>query len=148
MNARVIKLLVFAIVVIVCVPIVLNFLPSPLTLEKIVNEFGKLGYQMENLTFVEPPLNESVRQVSFYIGGAWVNIYQYDDEGKIAKYAEMYKKDPGTAIVEAWGLAQALGSAPSKNKPERVARKGKFLLTVQGDDTVLLNEIVRTFNNL
>lgn len=148
MNLKVIKLLVFVLAVVICLPVVLNFLPSPLTLEKIIDEFGKVGYQIENLTFVEPPLNESVRQVSFYIGSAWVNIYQYDDEGKIAKYAEMYKKDPGTAIVEAWGLAQALGSAPSKNKPERVARKGKFLLVVQGDDTVLLNEIIRTFSSL
>ena len=60
----------------------------------------------------------------------------------------MYKKDPGTAIVEAWGLAQALGAAPSKNKPERVARRKKFLLVVQGEDVNLLNEIVKFFESL
>ncbi len=145
---KVVKALVFLGVIIFLGPIILSLLPASLTMEGIVDKFSKSGFQVESLTFVDPPTNESVRQVSFYIQGAWVNIYEYDNEGAIAKYAEMYKKDPGTAIVEAWGLAQALGAAPSKNKPERVARKKKFLLVVQGEDTALLNEIVTFFENL
>ncbi len=146
--SKIVKIVVVFGILIFLGPIILNFLPAPLSLEGIVAEFNKRGFQVENLTFVEPPANEAVRQVSFYVRGALVNIYQYDNEGAIAKYAEMYKKDPGTAIVEAWGLAQALGAAPSKNKPERVARRKKFLLVVQGEDTTLLNEIVKVFESL
>ncbi|MCX8065068.1 MAG: hypothetical protein N3G21_07840 [Candidatus Hydrogenedentes bacterium] len=148
MNSNIVKVIIFIFIVVFIAPLVLRFLPAPLTLEKIIDELGKAGYRMENLTFADSPANESIRQVSFYIRDAWVNIYEYDDEGKIAKYAEMYKKDPGTILVETWGLAQALGSAPSKNKPERVARKKNFLLVVQGEDTTLLNRIVEVFNRL
>jgi len=82
------------------------------------------------------------------VNGARVDIYQYDDEGRIVRNLEYRKKDAGTAIVETWNLAQSLGAAPSKNRPESSGRNGMFLIIATGDDQALLNEIVRIFKSL
>ncbi len=147
-SAKIVKIFLFLGVLIIGVPIIMQFLPAPLNMERIIEGFKKSDLGIVEVQIMNSPTNESVAQISFMVGGALVNIYQYDNEGTIARYAEMYKKDPGTAIVEAWGLAQSLGAAPSKNKPERVARRRMFLLVTQGEDTVLLDRIVKIFTSL
>ncbi len=146
--AKIIKILIVLFILIIAGPFLFQYLPVPLTMERIEEGFRKSDLGVTNIQVVNPPTNEAVAQISFMVGDALVNIYQYDNEGAIARYAEMYKKDPGTAIVEAWGLAQSLGAAPSKNKPERVARRKMFLLVVQGDDTTLLDRVVKVFSKL
>lgn len=146
--ARIVKIVIILGILIIGVPILIQFLPEPLSMERVEEGFKKSDLGIADIQVVNPPTNESIAQISFMVGGALVNIYQYDNEGTIARYAEMYKKDPGTAIVEAWGLAQSLGAAPSKNKPERVARRKMFLLVVQGEDTALLDRIVKIFSSL
>ncbi len=146
--AKIIKILIVLFILIIAGPFLFQYLPVPLTMERIEEGFRKSDLGVTNIQVVNPPTNEAVAQISFMVGDALVNIYQYDNEGAIARYAEMYKKDPGTAIVEAWGLAQSLGAAPSKNKRERVARRKMFLLVVQGDDTTLLDRVVKVFSKL
>ncbi len=147
-SSKIIKVLIILGALIIGVPILIQFLPEPLSMERISEGFQKSDLGVVDVQIVNPPINEAVAQISFTVGGALVNVYQYDNEGTIARYAEMYKKDPGTAIVEAWGLAQSLGAAPSKNKPERVARRKMFLLVVQGEDTALLDRVVKIFLSL
>ncbi len=147
-SAKIIKILIILGILIIGVPILIQFLPEPLSMERITESFKKSDLGVIDVHIVNPPMNEAIAQISFVVGGALVNVYQYDNEGTIARYAEMYKKDAGTAIVEAWGLAQSLGAAPSKNKPERVARRKMFLLVVQGEDTALLDRVVKIFLSL
>lgn len=147
-SVKVIKILVILVALIIGVPILIQFLPEPLSMERITEGFRKSALGVSDVQIINPPTNEAVAQISFTVGGALVNVYRYDNEGTIARYAEMYKKDPGTAIVETWGLAQSLGAAPSRNKPERVARRKMFLLVVQGEDTGLLDHVVKIFLSL
>ncbi len=146
--AKIVKICIVLGILIIGVPILIQFLPAPLSMERIIEGFKKSDLGVVEIQVVSPPTNEAIAQISFRVGDALVNIYQYDNEGTIARYAEMYKKDPGTAIVEAWGLAQSLGAAPSKNKPERVARRKMFLLVTQGEDKSLLEHIVKIFTTL
>ena len=146
--AKIIKILLVLGVIVIGIPILLQLLPEPLNMERIIEGLKKSDLGITEIRNVEPPTNESVAQIHFEVNGAFADIYQYDDEGKIARYAEMYKQDPGTAIVEAWGLAQSLGAAPSKNKPQRISRRRMYLLVVQGDDTALLDNIVKIFSEL
>lgn len=147
-TGKVIKVIIVVGIIVIGIPILIQYLPAPLTMDSIVDRLKKSELGITDIQIINPPTNESIAQISFTVDGAIANIYQYDNEGTIARYAEMYKKDPGTAIVEAWGLAQALGSAPPKNKPERVARRKMFLLVVQGEDVALLDRIVQVFMNL
>lgn len=147
-REKLIKLLILLLGLIIIGPVALQFLPNPLTMDRIVEGLKKSDLGIVDISPVEPPTQESIAQISFRGENFYGSIYQYDNEGAIAKYAEMYKKDPGTAIVEAWGLAQSLGAAPSKNKPERVARRKMFLLVVQGDDKAVLDKVVTVFNSL
>ncbi|HOV33491.1 MAG TPA: hypothetical protein PLX23_09025 [Candidatus Hydrogenedens sp.] len=146
--AKIIKILLVLGVIVIGGPILLQFLPEPLSMERIIEGLKKSDLGVTEIQSVEPPTNESIAQIRLVVNGATADIYQYDDEGKIARYAEMYKQDPGTAIVEAWGLAQSLGAAPSKNKPERIARRRMYLLVVQGEDITLLDHIVKVFSEL
>lgn len=146
--AKIIKILLVLGVIVIGIPILLQLLPEPLNMERIIEGLKKSDLGITEIRNVEPPTNESVAQIHFEVNGAFADIYQYDDEGKIARYAEMYKQDPGTAIVEAWGLAQSLGAAPSKNKPQRISQRRMYLLVVQGDDTALLDHIVKIFSEL
>ncbi len=146
--AKIVKIFLVLGIVVIGGPILLQFLPEPLSMERIIDGLKKSDLGITEIQKVEPPTNESIAQIRFVVNGAFADIYQYDDEGKIARYAEMYKQDPGTAIVEAWGLAQSLGAAPSKNKPQRVARRKMYLLVVQGEDTALLDRIVKVFSEL
>lgn len=146
--AKIVKILIVLGILIIGVPIIMQFLPAPMSMERIIDGFKKSDLGVVEIQIVSPPTNEAIAQISFMVGNALVNVYQYDNEGTIARYAEMYKKDPGTAIVEAWGLAQSLGAAPSKNKPERVARRKMFLLVAQGEDISLLEHIIKIFTSL
>lgn len=146
--AKMVKIFIVLGILIIGVPILIQFLPAPLSMDRIIEGFKKSDLGVIEIQIVNPPTNEAIAQISFKVGDALVNVYQYDNEGTISRYAEMYKKDPGTAIVEAWGLAQSLGAAPSKNKPERVARRKMFLLVTQGEDKSLLERIVNVFTNL
>ncbi|HOK08533.1 MAG TPA: hypothetical protein PLT82_01565 [Candidatus Hydrogenedens sp.] len=146
--SKIVKILIVLILLVIGGPILIQFLPSPLTMERIADGLKKSDLGIYEIRNVEPPTCESIAQIQFTVNGAIGNVYQYDNEGTIARYAEMYKKDPGTAIVEAWGLAQSLGAAPPRNKPEKVARRRMFLLVVQGDDPNLLERIVKIFQSI
>jgi len=147
MNSPIVKVFAAVIVLVLLVPIIQAVWPKPATFERARQAFVAAGMDVTGYREVAPGL-EAVAQVSMTIGSATVDIYQYGDEGKIVQNLEYQKKDAGTAIVEAWGLADALGAAKPKEIPQRTARKGMLMLITTGEDTALLGRIRDTFRDM
>ncbi len=147
MNSPLVKVFTALVVILLLVPVVPHLLPKPKTFARAKAAFEKAGLDIADYREVTPGL-EAVAQVSMTIGDASVDIYQYGDEGKIVRNLEYQKKDAGTAIVEAWGLADALGAAKPKEVPQRTARKGMLMLIATGEDTALLDRIRDAFRGM
>lgn len=146
MNASgVKKTIIVAVILIALLPALPMIVPKPLTFDRITTAIRDAGLPIEGYTEVLPPGLESIAQVSLYVEDVRVDIYQYDDEGKIARNLEYQRPDPGTAVVEAWGLAQSLGAAAPRNLPTLAARRGKFMIVATGEDKALLQRIINIF---
>ncbi len=146
MNASgVKKAIIVAVILIALLPVLPMIIPKPMTFDRITTAIRDAGLPIEGYTEPVTPGLESIAQVSLYVAGVRVDIYQYDDEGKIARHLEYQRPDPGTAVVEAWGLAQSLGAAPSRNLPTLAARRGKFMIVATGEDKALLQRIIDIF---
>lgn len=141
------KLLVVVVIAVLALPFLPKLLPKPLTFDQMKTGFAAAGLNVEQFQETSPTL-ESTAEASATINGATINIYQYGDEGKIVKNLEYQKNDPGSAMVEAWGLAQSLGAAPNRNKPRRSGRNGLFMIVAIGDDKEMLKRIVDAFEDL
>jgi len=142
------KVVVAIVVVILLLPVIAALWPKPLTFERIRDGFEGKGLVVEQYTPVEPPALQAVEQVYMNVAGARVDVYRYDDRGKIAKQLEYQKPDAGTVIVESWNLAQSLGAAQPKKIPTAVGRNGMFMLVVMGDSQELCNRILRAFKEV
>lgn len=145
---QILKYFLIAVVVIAILPFAVRLLPEAVTFDRALAAFKAAGMDVQDYRVAEHPGMESVAQADMRIDGAWVNLYEYDDEGVIVRNLEYRKKDAGTAIVETWNLAQTLGAAPSVNKPERSARNGMFMIVATGEDEALLKKIVTIFADL
>lgn len=152
MDPKILKIIITVVILLVAVPVLLpiiqGLLPEPIAFERAVAGFQAAGLPLSEHSVVAAPQLEAIAQISMRIGNAQVDIYHYDNEGKIVKQLEYQKKDAGTAMVETWNLAQSLGAAPSRNRPSVAARKGMFMIVATGDDKALLNRIVNTFRSL
>lgn len=146
MDSGVKKVALTLLLLAIVLPFLPKLVPEPLSFERFQAGFQAAGLAVEDFHPVSPSM-EAVEQVQATVGGALVNIYRYDNEGKIAKHLEYQKQDPGAAMVESWGLAQSLGAAVPQQTPSRSARRKRFLLTVSGPDEAVLNTIVRAFQN-
>jgi hypothetical protein len=144
MDSGIKKLLIVVVLVLILIPVVPRLLPKPLTFERFQEAFLDAGLNVEQFRPVTPSL-EAVEQVSAVINGAQVEIYRYDNEGKIVRYLEYQKKDPGAAMVESWGLAQSLGAAVPQELPSRSARKRMYMIVATGPDQAVLIAIVTAF---
>jgi len=138
---------VFAVLLLPFLPRLLALLPEPVSFERAQLAFYEAGLQIQEWQEVAPSL-EAVAQVCGVIKGATVNLYQYDHEGKLVKQLEYQREDPGQAMVEAWGLAEAVGAAQQQRVPSRAARRGMFMLVATGEDPAVLDEIVAVFRAL
>ena len=142
------KILFWGLVALLLLPVVNKFRPRAVTFERAQAAFVAAGMTITEYQERARSSLESIAEVSMYVDTASVSIYQYDHEGKIATQLAYQKDDPGAAIVESWGLAQALGAAESKNIPQRSLRNGKFMLIARGYDEALLARIVSVFKGL
>lgn len=141
------KILIAIVVIVLLVPVAVKLLPKPMTWDRMQNGFKNAGLTVEQFEVV-PASMESVEQASATINAMMVDIYRYDDEGKIVRNLEYQKPDPGAAIVESWGLAQSLGAAVTKKIPTRSARRGMYLIVATGEDEASLDRIVQAFKAL
>ncbi len=146
-SSKILKVVIFAVVVLLAFPFVMQLIPEPLTLERIQAGFAASGLPVAQMQQVNPS-NESVAELAAIVGVVSVNVYQYNDEGKIARYTEYQKKDAGTAVVETWNLAQSLGAAVRKDTPSKYLRRGMFLVVATGDDTAMIDRVIGVFKGL
>lgn len=148
MNDGLKKILIVVVAVLILVPVLPKILPKPMTFDRIKAGFEAAGLPVTDYAPLPYAGLEAVEQVGMYIGQIRVDVYHYDDEGKIAKQLEYQKKDAGTAIVETWNLAQSLGAAPSRNLPSLAARRGRFMAVATGPDEAMVKRVIEVFRKL
>lgn len=146
-SSKILKVVIFAVVILLAFPFVLKLIPEPLTMERIQAGFAASGLPVAQMQQVNPT-NESVAELAAIIGVVTLNVYQYNDEGKIARYTEYQKKDAGTAIVETWNLSESLGAAPRRDTPSKYLRRGMFLAVATGNDVAMVDRVIEAFKGL
>jgi len=97
---------------------------------------------------VDAPTLDAIAQVTMTVNGWDVNIYKYNDYGKIARNYEFQKPDTGSAIVEAWNLSETLGAPPPSPLKTSPGKNGLFLLTITSADPDLRAKVVQVFESL
>lgn len=142
------NVIITIVVLILLLPVIVLILPKAITLDRTVKTFEDAGLVVEYPETVTPPGLQAVEQYRMYVNGADVNMYRYDDEGKIMKNLEYQRPDTGTAVVEAMGIGAALGAAPNRNKPVSAQRNGMWMVTVTSEDGALRQRVVKIFAGL
>jgi hypothetical protein len=146
MSDSVKKLLIAAVVILAAVPVLPFILPKAVTFERILAGFEAAQVPVENCMDNPQPGLESIAEKDMTIGTANVAIYQYDNSAVLTRQLGNQQKDPGQAMVQAWGLAQSLGAAVPKEIPYLTASRGKFMIIATGEDKALLQRIIDVFN--
>ncbi len=142
------KIIIIVVGILVLIPVIAMLKPKPITLERARAVFEDNGLIVESAEQVPAPQIQAVEQFTLQVNGARVEIYRYDDEGKIAKNYEYQKTDVGTAIVESMGIADSLGAAPPRATKSDAARKRKYLVVVSSNDDALRSTVIRLFKSL
>jgi hypothetical protein len=146
------KIAIAIVVALVLLPIVPRLLPKALTMERIQEGFEKSpNLTVERVDVVPTPQLEAIEQLSMTISGSDVQVYHFDDVGKVAVQEQYQLPGPGTVETTALGLsdlAASLGAAKPKNKPTEVARRGMFLIVIIGDDRATNTRIKTVFEML
>lgn len=156
MDAKsLIKLVVVLFAVIAVLPFVLKRLPEPVTFAEARQALEQGGYSVEGYT--EPAVAElgAVRQASFQLGSGanaplYASLYEFDNEGKIAKQYEYNKPDAGPQMVEVFNLSN-VAAGVGQVRPQRPAgagRNGMLLLVVTGDSKEQVRRAVDLFEGL
>jgi len=142
------KIVIAGVALLLLLPIIQRFWPKPFTFERFQAALEHAALTVENAGKVgAPSIQGAVEQFSMLVNGAQVDVYRFEDEGKIATQLEYNKTDAGTAIVETWNLSESLGAAKPKNKPVLVRRNRMFLLIVSHEDKTLRERIAKVFDS-
>jgi len=141
------KVIIWIVIIIVLLPVIVALRPKPMTFERIQKGFAAQGL-VATAVHEETPSLDSVAQLGMTIEGADVEIYHYDDEGKIAKQLTYQQPDPGQAMVEASGLRAALGAAPLSPIKTDATRRGMFMLTVSSESAEVRAKVLKAFKSL
>ncbi len=143
------KALIAVVVIVVLLPVVQRFLPKGFSYERFQAALETAAFEVTDAHRVDKPaVPGAVEQFSMLVNGAQVDVYRFDDEGKIATQLEYQKPDAGSVIVENWGLAESLGAAKPKNKPVLPLRRGMFMCLVTHEDKTLRERIGRVFSSM
>jgi hypothetical protein len=135
-------------VLIVLFPIVQRVLPKPFAFERFQAALEGAGFVVTDARKADnAAIPGAIEEFSMVVNGARVDVYRFDDEGKIATQFEYNKPDPGSVIVESWGLADALGAAKPKNKPMLPLRNRMFLVLITHEDKTLRERIGKVFSS-
>lgn len=149
MNSQsILKWFVALVIILLVAPFVPRFLPKPATPERARTAFEAAGMSVENYQTVPSPSLEAVAQTTMTVNGVMVGIYQYDNEGTIAKQLEYQKAGNERNALGLVNLAQSLGAAPNRNRPSKAVRNGKLMLVATGDDRETIDRIVDAFRSL
>ena len=148
MDNPLVKALIFVVIIAVAVPFALQLIPEPLNFARAKAGFEAAGMSVAAYAESSPGGSEAIAQARMRVDGVDVQIYQYDNEGKIVMYMGYQKADPGQSIVAGWGLAESLGAAVSKPTPHSFKRNGMFLIVATSEDVELNKRIVEIFRKL
>ncbi len=149
MNTQsLLKWFVVVLVVLLVAPFVPRFLPKPATPERALQAFEQAGLVVENYEPVATPSLEATAQTSMTVNGVSVSIYEFDNEGTIAKQLEYQKAGKERNAMGMVNLAQSLGAAPDRNKPSKAARNGKVMVVATGDDQQTIDRVIELFRSL
>lgn len=141
------KAIPIIVVILIAIPVLPRLMPTPLTMDGIEAGFKAAGFTVADMQTPAPQLG-AVEERLMTVNGASVEVYRFEDEGKIATQLEYQKPDSGSAIVETWNLSESLGAAKPKSKPVSASRNGMFMLVVIGEDKALRDRVVQAFNRL
>ncbi len=142
------KALIAVVVVFALLPVVVQLMPKAITPERFVDALKAAGFSVEEVQSAPNPALGAVAQWSMKVNGADVQLYKFDDRGKLALQYEYQKPDAGSVIVESWNLSESLGAAKPKNKPITPMEKKMHLMTVTSEDNDLRARVARVFNSL
>ena len=135
--------------IILLLPIAQRLIPKPVTFDRVEAALNSAEFLVTDVRKVDrPTLPGAIEQVSMVVNGAAVEVYRFEEEGKIVTQLEYQKPDAGSAIVETWNLSEALGAAKPKNKPLLPLRNGMFLMTITHEDKALRDRIGKVFRSL
>ena len=143
------KAVLAVVAIILLLPIAQRLIPKPVTFERVEAALNSAQFSVTDVQKVDrPALSGAIEQVSMVVNGAAVEVYRFEDEGKIVTQLEYQKPDAGSAIVETWNLSEALGAAKPKNKPLLPLRNRMFLMTITHEDKALRDRIGKVFKSL
>lgn len=139
------KAFIFLIIAVLALPLLVQWIPDPLSYERIETAYRAAGYLLENPRD-EPDLGRGQAEGwSFFIDGYRIEVLRYTDRGKIALQLEYLKPDPGTVMVESMNMAQSLGARQPAEK-YHAQRRGMFLVYVRGPDRSKCQALARVID--
>jgi len=143
------KILIAAVVVILLLPVARRLIPKPFTSERFQAALKDKGLVVTDAGKSDSPsVPGAVEQFSMVVNGAQVDVYRFEDEGKIATQLEYQKPDSGSVIVETWNLSESLGAAKPKNKPVLALRNRMFLAVIAHEDKELRGRVGKVFSSM
>jgi hypothetical protein len=149
MDSKAVKIVIAIGVMLLVAPFAAQYLPKPASFERAKAAFEEAGLAVREFHIVEKPQLGAVAQASLLINEVNVQIYRFDNEGKIATQLGYQQQDPGSAMVESWNIAESLGAKPAREKPaHRAARNGYYMITASGYDRETTGRVIALFSGL
>jgi len=141
------KVLITVIALVVVSPVVLHFIPKSFDVERFQAALKAAGFVVEDVRKSDTvAVPGAVEAYSMTVNGAQVDLFRFDNEGKIATQYEYNKPDKGMAIAQSTGLLNAMGLSAPKTKPILALRNGMYLALISHEDKTLNQRIGRVFS--
>ena len=152
MTDKLLKFLLIGVVLLIAAPFIVPMLPKAATFERAKEAYETAGYTVTDYKEGTPSLQAvdmaTMRIKDVGLSGARVDLYLYDDEGKIVKNLTYQKSSSGTTLPGLAALATSLGAAKNPNLPCESARNGMMMIVATGEDRDELKMIVKIFKRL
>ena len=159
MDAKsLIKVVVILFAVAAALPFALKLVPEPLAFGSVQKGFEAAAVTVQDYALADTPGLGAVRQAGMTLfppgaGGelaVYATLYEFDNEGKIAKQYEYNKPDPGAQMVENFNLSNIAAGVgrPRPPRPVGVGRNGMLLLVVTSDSKEAIRRVVDIFEAL
>jgi len=141
------KVVVVAVIVLL-IPLIAQMMPEAVTFERVQAAMENCGLDVSAVNRKPTSTYGALEMMSMDVGGASVEIYRFENEGKIVKQLEFEKPDSGSVIVETWNLSESLGAAKPKRLPRSATRNGMFMIAVTCENKDLRARVIDVFRSL
>lgn len=131
-------------VIVLLFPVVVALWPKPLTTGDVRQALEAAGLTVEGYNAIAQPELDAVEHVTMVVEGARVNVYRYDDVGKLARHLEYQSSGVSPALS---ALSIQMGAAQPKFFTS-AARNGKLMMTATSENQVLNQRLVGIFRGL